>query len=226
MESIFNKRLSNLVGNPLRRSFSSIKIQVLIPAASLKRNPNIFRETSETPKSTSFLFFFTEYPWWLPLRPNCFQYRSSRLKVFCKIFLFNFPNGLFMCYFKFEQETVRILTIAMICSNLASYWKIQDFWRPIYNPVKHLWWSFYWKKIVSRQVYSQKSPIVDARLGSKYILFIWSILHYKTLKICFFFKYFTSFKSSIMLLYIYSLNHMTYEILFRCLKQKRLLATY
>ena len=31
----------------------------------------------------------------------------------------------------------------MICSTLASLWKFQYFRRPVYNPVEHLWWSFY-----------------------------------------------------------------------------------
>ena len=42
------------------------------------------------------------------------------------------------------QETVRI-TIGMICSTLALLRKFQYFWRPIYNLVKHLRWSFYGK---------------------------------------------------------------------------------
>ena len=29
--------------------------------------------------------------------------------------------------------------------HLTSLWKFQYFGRPIYNPVKHLWWSFYCK---------------------------------------------------------------------------------
>ena len=42
---------------------------------------------------------------------------------------------------KIEQETPRVVTIAIICSTLASYWKCQYFW----------------------------SSIVDVRFGSKYI---------------------------------------------------------
>ena len=61
-------------------------------------------------------------------------------------------------------------------------------------------------------------------LNTFYLFEVFYII--RLLKSVSFVMYFTSFKSSIMLLYIYSLNHMTYEILFRCLKQKRLLATY
>ena len=47
----------------------------------------------------------------------------------------------FMILNKIKQETSRVVTIAIICSTLASYWKFQYFWR----------------------------SIVDVRLGSKYI---------------------------------------------------------
>ena len=52
-----------------------------------------------------------------------------------------------LCFEKiqYKQETLRIVTIAMFCSALASLGKFQYFWRPIYNPVKHLWGSFYCK---------------------------------------------------------------------------------
>ena len=42
-----------------------------------------------------------------------------------------------------NKKTLRVVTIVMICSNLASLWKFKYFRGPIYNPVKHLWWSFY-----------------------------------------------------------------------------------
>ena len=44
-----------------------------------------------------------------------------------------------------NKKTQCVITIAMICSNLASLWKFQYFRWPIYNPVDHLWWSFYCK---------------------------------------------------------------------------------
>ena len=44
--------------------------------------------------------------------------------------------------FETEQETLRVVTIAMISSTLASLWKYHCFRRPIYNLVEHLWWSF------------------------------------------------------------------------------------
>ena len=96
---------------------------------------------------------------------------------------------------------LRDVTITMICSTLASLWKFQCFWRP----VSSIYDGAFIVKIVSRYVYSQKSSIVDARMGSKYasafwrlfskFLFLQIILHYKTLKICYFFKvlYFFSF---------------------------------
>ena len=56
--------------------------------------------------------------------------------LFCFVKLFSIKK---------KQETLRVVTIAMICSTLASLWKFQYFRRPIYNPVEHLWWSFYWK---------------------------------------------------------------------------------
>ena len=51
--------------------------------------------------------------------------------------------GLFKVLNKTKQETLNVVTIAMICSTLASLWKSQYFQRPIYNPVEDLWWSLY-----------------------------------------------------------------------------------
>ena len=44
-----------------------------------------------------------------------------------------------------NKKTLCVVTITIICSNLASFWKFQYFRRPIYNPVEYLWWSFYCK---------------------------------------------------------------------------------
>ena len=43
-----------------------------------------------------------------------------------------------LLYFQLKQETLRAITIAMICSILASPEKFQCFRRPIFEPVKHL----------------------------------------------------------------------------------------
>ena len=42
-----------------------------------------------------------------------------------------------------KEETLRVVTIAMISSILVSLWKLQYFRRPIHNPVEHLWWGLY-----------------------------------------------------------------------------------
>ena len=44
-----------------------------------------------------------------------------------------------------NNKTLYFVTIVMICSNLASLSKFQYFWRPIYNPVEHLWWNLFCK---------------------------------------------------------------------------------
>ena len=48
-----------------------------------------------------------------------------------------------------QQETLCVVTIAVICSTLASLWKFQYFRRPIYNPTEQLWWSFFVKIVNS-----------------------------------------------------------------------------
>ena len=62
------------------------------------------------------------------------------------------------------KETLRIVTIAMICTTLASHFNIggicktqSDIYDGVFNP-----------KIVGCSAYSQKSSILDARLGSTY----------------------------------------------------------
>ena len=62
--------------------------------------------------------------------------------------------------------------IAMICSTLDSLWKFQYFQKPIYNPVDHLWWSFYCKNSKPLSIFT-KSSIVCARLGSTYASAFW-----------------------------------------------------
>ena len=103
---------------------------------------------------------------------------------------------------KSKQETLCVVTIAMICSTLASLWKSQYFRRPIYNSVEHLWWSFSWENSKSLSIFT-KSFIIDASLGSKYAFAFWSlfkrfitlsILHYsiRLMKSVISLKYFTS----------------------------------
>ena len=83
-----------------------------------------------------------------------------------------------------KQETLRVVTIAKICSTLASLWKFQYFWTPTYNSVEHLWWSFYYKnskllsistKKLRRWCYKQTSAFL--RLFKRFIS-----LKYFTLK--------------------------------------------
>ena len=66
-----------------------------------------------------------------------------------------------------------VVTIVMICSNLASLWKFQYFRRPIYNPVEHLWWSFNCKNSTSLNIL--KCSIIDACFGSKYASAFWRL---------------------------------------------------
>ena len=54
-----------------------------------------------------------------------------------------------------NKNTLCAVTIAMICSNLASLWKFQYFRRPIYNPVEHVWWSFYCKNKAVKYIHKK-----------------------------------------------------------------------
>ena len=45
---------------------------------------------------------------------------------------------LLMFCFKCSNKMLCLVTIAMICSNLPSIWKLQSFQRLLYNSVKHL----------------------------------------------------------------------------------------
>ena len=100
----------------------------------------------------------------------------------------------------------------MICSTLASLWKFQYFRMPIYNPVEHLWWSFY---------YGNSKPLstFTKTLHRSYSLVFYICLCFlKTLQTLYFFKafyiirllksivslkHFISFSSSNMFLNIY-----------------------
>ena len=58
---------------------------------------------------------------------------------------------------QYQQKTLCVVTIAIICSTLDPPWKFQDFRRPAYNLVKHPWWSFI-AKIVSVKYIHKKVP--------------------------------------------------------------------
>ena len=60
-------------------------------------------------------------------------------------------------WFKEEQETQCVVTIARICSILASLWKFQNFWRPMYKPVEHLWWSFHCKNSKPLSIFTKNA---------------------------------------------------------------------
>ena len=62
-----------------------------------------------------------------------------------------------------KQETLRVVTIAMTCSTLASLWKFQYFKRGIYDPVKHLWWCIYWENSKPLSIFTRKHHIVNAQ---------------------------------------------------------------
>ena len=59
-------------------------------------------------------------------------------------------------WLKDKQEKLCVVKIAMIYSTLASLWKFQYFWRPIYNLVEHLWWSFYCENSKSLSLFTKK----------------------------------------------------------------------
>ena len=88
----------------------------------------------------------------------------------------------FMCL-QNQQETLRVVTIAMTCSTLASLWKFQYFRRPVYNPVGHLWWSFYCENSKQLSIFTKKHHHMIACLGSKYdTTFTWRLLKIFSLK--------------------------------------------
>ena len=86
-----------------------------------------------------------------------------------------------------KKETLRVVTIAMICSILASLWKFQYF-GDLYRTQSSVYDGAFIAKIVSRWEYSQKTP--SQRLAwvqySSTVLFL---LRYKTFEICFFFNF-------------------------------------
>ena len=67
-----------------------------------------------------------------------------------------------------------VVTIAIICSNLASLENF-NFFGGLYITQSNIYDEAFIAKIVSRQVYSQKGSIVDACLGSKYASAFWRL---------------------------------------------------
>ena len=104
-------------------------------------------------------------------------------RYFCRIFIRIKWNEI-----KLYKKTLYVVTIAIICSTSPSPWKFQYSGRPVYNPVEHLWWSFYCKNSKPLSIFTKKLHHVC--LGSKYgstFLKIFNILH-KILEICYFFE--------------------------------------
>ena len=72
------------------------------------------------------------------------SYRNKSIDLLCKSMdWFLYDNSL--RHERVKQETLCVVIIAMICSNLASLLKFQFFRGSTYNLVKHLWWSFHCK---------------------------------------------------------------------------------
>ena len=92
------------------------------------------------------------------------QITDRKRKILIEEKVSAFPKA----WYQIKQETLCVVTITMICSTLAWLWKSQYFWRPIYNPVEHLWWSFYCENGKPLSIL-RKNSIVDARLGSKHV---------------------------------------------------------
>ena len=97
----------------------------------------------------------TEAKFYLELK---YQTGLSSLRVSCKRAhrLFILETKINIVIKKANKKTVCVVTIAMICSNFVSLWKFQYFWRPIYNLVKHLWWSFYCKNSKPLSIFTKK----------------------------------------------------------------------
>ena len=101
-----------------------------------------------------------------PLKPNIFLQKLLREIFLLVSWDYNLNNWACMKtltkFFKFyfslniKQETLCVVTIAMICSTLASLWKSQYFKRPIYNAVEDLWWSLYCENIRPLSIFTKK----------------------------------------------------------------------
>ena len=88
----------------------------------------------------------------------------------------------FLCVYKINKKRC-VVTIAMTCSTLASLWKFQYLRRSVYNPVEHLWWSFYCENSKRLSIFTKKHHHIIACLGSKYdTAFTWRLLKIFSLK--------------------------------------------
>ena len=70
----------------------------------------------------------------------------------------------------------------MICSTLASLWKFQYFRRSIYNPVEHLWWSFYCKNNKPLSIFTKN---LHRRCSLRFLIHL--CFYLKTLQTFYFF---------------------------------------
>ena len=55
-----------------------------------------------------------------------------------------------------NKKALCVVTIGMICCNLASLWKFQYFRMSVYNRVEHVWWSFYHKNSKPLSIFTKK----------------------------------------------------------------------
>ena len=76
---------------------------------------------------------------------------------------------------KYKQETLRVNNRDdLLHPNFTL--KISIFSEPVYNPVEHLWWSFYCGNSKPLCMFT-KNSIIDAHLDSKYAsAFTWRLL--------------------------------------------------
>ena len=98
------------------------------------------------------------------IRPLIINHFFTITRLHCDFFVNNTVFRLIICHHWFKiaikrkkyKKTLCVVTIALICPNLASLWKFQNFRRSIYNPVEHLWWSFYSKNSKSLNIFTKK----------------------------------------------------------------------
>ena len=118
--------------------------------------------------------------WQKVLTPDWIFRFLTRLGVFwkpdCNRITIIFFKFLFLLLLKtiFNKKTLCVVTMAMICSNLATLWKFQYFQTPIYNPLEHLWWSCYCKNSEPLSMFT-KELHHNACLGSKYASAFWRL---------------------------------------------------
>ena len=106
---------------------------------------------------TLFGFFYCQYDYFIQLLNYYFWFFFS---LFAKT--------------KVNKKTLCVVAIAMIYSNLASLWTFQYFRRPVYNPVEHLWWSFYCNNSKLLSIFTKKLHH-RCLLGSKHASAFWRL---------------------------------------------------